>query len=461
VSEFDNQPSKRPAGATANGGRPLISAHCGALRGDLPVPGDKSISHRALILGALAVGETIIDGLLEGEDVLATAHALQALGADLERDSDGRWHVHGVGIGGLTEPDMPLDMGNAGTAARLLMGVVAGHPITAFFTGDASLRSRPMARVIEPLERVGASFVARSGNRLPLAVIGAQSALPIRYTVPVPSAQVKSAALLAGLSAPGETIIIESAPTRDHTERMLRYFGAEIDVQPGNTQHGPTITLRGQPELSGKALTVPGDISSAAFPLVAALMVEGSAVTLRGVGLNPLRVGLLDTIRDMGGDVALVNERMLCGEPVADLIVRAGRLRGVSVPAERAPSMIDEYPALACLAACAEGETKLRGLSELRVKESDRLSAIARGLEAAGVTVHEHEDGLDIQGCGGPPPGGATVQTHMDHRIAMSFLLLGMTSKKPMTIDDSAAIATSFPNFVNLMNGLGAKIEHA
>ena len=458
MSERDQQPSAGPAHADnthgAPVGGPLVSAQCGALTGDLRVPGDKSISHRALILGALAVGETTVEGLLEAEDVLATAKALGALGAEIARGADGRWRVQGVGIGGLTEPEHALDMGNAGTAARLLMGVVAGHPITAFFTGDASLRRRPMARVIEPLERIGATFVARSGLRLPLAVTGAESPLPIRYGVPVPSAQVKSAVLLAGLSAPGETTITESAPTRDHTERMLRHFGADIEV-------GAHITLRGQPELSGRALTVPGDISSAAFPLVGALMVEGSALTLRNVGLNPLRVGLLETIREMGGEIIQANARELCGEPVADLSVRAGRLRGVSVPAERAPSMIDEYPVLACLAACAEGKTRLRGLAELRVKESDRLDAIARGLEAAGVGVVEHEDGLDIQGCAGPPPGGGTVKTHMDHRIAMAFLLLGMTTKKPMTVDDGTAIATSFPEFVSLMNGLGAAIGSA
>lgn len=439
--------------APAPGG-PLVSARCGALSGDVLVPGDKSISHRALILGALAVGETVIEGLLEAEDVMATAGALRALGADVVRDADGPWRVQGVGIGGLSEPETALDMGNAGTAARLLMGVVAGHPITAFFVGDASLSRRPMARVIAPLEKMGATFVARSGNRLPLALIGAESPLPIKYAVPVPSAQVKSAVLLAGLSAPGETTITEAAPTRDHTERMLRYFGAEIAV-------GEAITLRGQPELSAKALSVPGDISSAAFPLCAALMVEGSAVKLKNVGLNPLRTGLLETLREMGGQIAESNAREHCGEPVADLQVRAGALRGVAVPAERAPSMIDEYPVLACLAACAEGETRLRGLAELRVKESDRLDAIARGLEAAGVAVVEHEDGLDIQGCAGAPPGGGRVKTHMDHRIAMSFLLLGMATKKSMSVDDGAAIATSFPEFLSLMNGLGAAIGPA
>ncbi len=421
------------------------------------MPGDKSTSHRALMLGALAVGETVIDGLLEGDDVMRTARALRALGAAVARGDDGVWRVNGVGVGGLAEPAVTLDMGNAGTAARLLMGILATHPFASQFSGDDSLCARPMGRVAEPLERMGARIVARSGCRLPLTVIGSANPVPIAYRVPVPSAQVKSAVLLAALNTPGETTVIEPAPTRDHTERLLRHFGAELRLE-ASADGGRAITLVGQPELAGRAVSVPGDPSSAAFLAVAALVVPGSAVTLRGVGVNPLRSGLFTTLREMGADLEFVDAREEDGEPVADIVARASPLTGVEVPAERVPTMIDEYPILAVAAACAEGETVMRGLAELRLKESDRIAAIVRGLDACGVGVAAGDDELTVTGCGGAPPGGGEVEAQLDHRIAMAFLVLGMAARRPVAVDDTASIATSFPDFVALSNRLGADI---
>ena len=424
-------------------------------------PGDKSISHRALLLGGLAVGETRVEGLLEGEDVLRTAAAMRALGAEVERDGEGSWHIHGRGPGGLVEPAEVLDLGNSGTGARLLMGILAGHDLRAVLTGDASLRDRPMNRVIRPLEAMGARFEAREGGRLPLAVTGSARPLPIRYELPVASAQVKSAILLAGLTAPGETTVIEPAPTRDHSERMLRHFGARVEV--ADEAGGRRVTIAGQPELAGQAVTVPGDPSSAAFLAVAAAVLPGSRLRLENVGMNPLRNGLYRTLAEMGAGLAIENEREAGGEPVADLVVTGGGLTGVEVPAERAPDMIDEYPILAVAAACAQGRTVMRGLGELRVKESDRLAAMARGLAACGVEVEEGPDSLAVAGAAGRPRGGnnAPVVTHLDHRIAMSFLVLGLAAEHPVTIDDGAPIATSFPDFVALMTGLGARIEAA
>ena len=421
------------------------------------MPGDKSISHRALILGALAVGRTRVHNLLEGDDVLRTAAALQALGASVERERAGAWDIHGVGVGGLAEPAEVLDLGNSGTGARLLMGVVATHPFTTFFSGDGSLRRRPMARVIEPLTLTGARFVARDGGRLPLAIVGAAAPMPITYTLPVPSAQVKSAALLAGLNAPGETTVIEPIATRDHTENLLRHFGAAIDVAAIGTG-ARRITLTGQPELTGTDLTVPSDPSSAAFPVVAALIRPGSAITVEGVGVNPLRTGLYQTLAEMGARLTWIDERVAGGERVADIKVDASDLHGVEVPAERAPSMIDEYPVLAVAAAFAKGRTVMHGLGELRVKESDRLTAIAEGLRKCGVAVAVAGDTLTVDGKGSAPKGGAQIATRLDHRIAMAFLVLGGAARKPVRIDDGETMATSFPGFVKLLNRLGARI---
>jgi len=428
------------------------------LTGKIRVPGDKSISHRALMLGALAVGRTEISGLLEGEDVLATAAAVNALGAHANRAGDGRWTVDGVGIGGLTEPQDLIDLGNSGTAARLLLGILATHPLTAFVTGDASLRRRPMGRVVDPLSRFGARFVTREGARLPLAISGASDPIPISYHLPVPSAQVKSAVLLAGLDTPGTTTVIEPQPTRDHTERMLRHFGATVGAEPIEGG-GKRITLEGHPELAAAPIAVPGDPSSAAFPLIAALIVPGSEVTIEGVGINPLRTGLLECLREMGADIALLNERDEGGEPVADLRARAGALRGADIPAERAPRMIDEYPILAVAAACADGRTVMRGLAELRVKESDRLTGIAAGLAKCGVRVAIEGDDLIVEGAGNYPAGGALIETSLDHRMAMAFLVLGLAANDAVRIDDAAPIATSFPDFLPLMNGLGCAIR--
>jgi 3-phosphoshikimate 1-carboxyvinyltransferase len=440
--------------------RMTATAAEGPLSGSVRVPGDKSISHRAVMLGALAVGETTITGLLEGEDVLRTAAAMRALGATVIRHEDGTYMVHGRGIGGLAEPADVLDMGNSGTAARLLAGILAGHPIFAVMTGDASLRRRPMRRVIDPLSALGARFWAREGGRLPLAIQGAAEPMPADYAVPVASAQVKSAVLLAGLAAPGVSRVVEATPTRDHTELMLRGFGATVAVNalPGG---GREILLTGQPELAGRPVTVPADPSSAAFPAVAALLVPGSSITLEGVGMNPLRAGLYETLSEMGADLLIERARDEAGETVADLTVSSSPLRAVDVPASRAASMIDEFPVLAVAASCAAGTTRMRGLAELRVKESDRLSAIATGLAAAGARVSIEGDDLLVHGTGAPPKGGARIETHMDHRIAMSFLVLGQVTEEPVAIDDGGFIDTSFPGFADLMRELGAAIDAA
>jgi len=435
----------------------LISNSAGALSGATVLPGDKSISHRSLLLGALAVGETAVHGLLEGEDVLNTVKAIRKLGAQAKRNEAGVWHIHGVGIGGLREPGSVIDFGNSGTGARLLLGVLAGHPITAFITGDASLCSRPMSRVTDPLSGFGARFVTREGGRLPIAVTGATDPIPITYRLQVASAQVKSAVLLAGLNAPGYTTVIEPEPTRDHTELMLRHFGAELEISEGD-DGASHIRLTGHPELSGRQVVVPGDPSSAAFPAVAAAILPGSDVTLTGVGMNPRRTGLFETLIEMGADIDRRNECIEAGEPVADLRIRGGRLRGVEVPPERAPRMIDEYPILAVAAAIAKGDTVMRGVKELRVKESDRLAAVAQGLSACGVSVEEGDDYLIVHGKGCQAPGGGAVATDLDHRIAMSFLVLGAASEKPVRVDDAGPIDTSFPGFVDLMNRLGASI---
>ena len=426
-----------------------------ALAGHIAVPGDKSISHRALMFAALAVGETTISGLLEGEDVLRTAAAMRALGATVEH-VDGVWRVAGRGVGGLAEPADVLDMGNSGTAARLLAGMLASHDLFAVMTGDASLRGRPMRRVTEPLALCGARFTTRDGGRLPLAVQGAADAMPIHYRLPVASAQVKSAILLAGLNARGQTVVEEPIATRDHSENMLRHFGAEVNVLPDGA--GRVIVLTGQPELRARDVMVPGDPSSAAFPLVAALLVPGSVVTVIGVGLNPLRTGLFATLREMGADLTVANERLEGGEPVGDITARYGALQPVDVPPERAPSMIDEYPVLAVAASFAGGTTRMRGLAELRVKESDRLLATAAMLEAAGARVAVEGDDLLVHG-DGALAGGCTVQTHMDHRLAMSALVLGQATDAPVAVDDAAFIETSFPGFAALMRGLGADIS--
>jgi len=428
------------------------SAPAGGLRGRVTVPGDKSVSHRALMFGALAVGTTEIAGLLEGEDVLRTAAAMRALGATVERLGEGRWRVAGRGVGGLVEPADVLDMGNSGTAARLICGLLAGHPVFAVLTGDASLRGRPMRRVTDPLSACGARFTGRAGGRLPLAVEGAADPMPLDYRLPVPSAQVKSAVLLAGLCARGTTRVEEAEATRDHTENMLRHFGATVRVEAEGSRR--VIHLDGQPELRAAPVSVPADPSSAAFPIVAALLVPGSEVTVREVGLNPLRTGLFDTLREMGADLAVSNARTEGGEPVGDLTARFSALRGVDVPASRAPSMIDEYPILAVAAAFARGTTRLRGLAELRVKESDRLAATVALLAANGVAATVEGDDLILSRDGGPAPGGGLVETHMDHRIAMSALVMGLAAARPVTVDDTAFIDTSFPGFVAMMNGM-------
>jgi 3-phosphoshikimate 1-carboxyvinyltransferase len=430
----------------------------GRLSGTTAVPGDKSISHRALMLAAMAVGESRIGGLLEGADVLATAQALRALGVATAREPDGLWRVRGVGVGGFCEPDGPLDLGNSGTGARLLLGLLAGHPFTAFMTGDASLRARPMARVSEPLAQMGAAFVTRSGGRLPLAVTGSNELMPIRYEQRVASAQVKSAILLAGLHAPGRTTVVEPQASRDHTERLLRHLGATVTAEPLEGG-GRAVSIVGQPELGAAELQVPGCASSAAFPLVAAALVEGSAVRLDGVGVNPLRTGLLETLAAMGAKLRQGEVQEVGGEPATSLELEAGPLEGVDVPAALAPRMIDEYPILAVAAACARGITRLSGLAELRVKESDRLAAIEGGLAACGVRVEAGADSLTIHGCDGPPPGGATIDARHDHRIAMSFLVLGGATRAPVTVEGAETIATSFPDFAGFMNRLGARIE--
>jgi 3-phosphoshikimate 1-carboxyvinyltransferase len=436
---------------------PLTARRGGPLQGRARVPGDKSISHRALILAALAVGESTVAGLLEGEDVIHTAEAMRALGARLERTPEGLWRIHGVGVGGFAQPAGPLYLGNSGTGCRLIIGAVAGCPVTVTFDGDASLRSRPMRRVLDPLEKMGARVIeAAEGGRLPLTLQGALDPLPIEYESPVPSAQLKSAVLLAGLAAPGETTVIEAEATRDHTERLLKHFGARLTSKP-HGEHGRRVTLQGQPELEPANVVVPADPSSAAFPLVAALIVPGSELVLDAVMTNPLRTGLFKTLREMGAKIETLATRDDGGEEVADLRVTASALKGVEVPAERAPSMIDEYPILAVAAAFAEGATRMRGLKELRVKESDRLEATAGMLRVNGVSVEIEGDDLIVHG-NGNVGGGGEVKTHMDHRIAMSALMMGLASQQPVRIDDSAFIATSFPGFVELMRSLGADL---
>jgi 3-phosphoshikimate 1-carboxyvinyltransferase len=439
-----------PIPMTARAGNPL--------KGTANVPGDKSISHRSLILGALSVGETRITGLLEGEDVLDTAEAMRAFGAQVERDG-GTWVVQGVGVGGFREPEDVIDCGNSGTGVRLIMGCMATNPITATFTGDASLRGRPMGRVTDPLSLFGAQAYGRKGGRLPMTIVGAQDPMPVRYELPVPSAQVKSAILLAGLNAPGQTVVVEREATRDHTERMLAGFGAHVQVE--EAPEGRVIILDGEPELRAQAIVVPRDPSSAAFPVCAGIIVPGSEVLVPNIGLNPTRAGLFTTLREMGADLAFENMREEGGEPVADLRARfSGNLRGVEVPPERAASMIDEYPILSVVAAFAEGPTVMRGVRELRVKESDRIDAMAKALRAAGVEVEEGPDWWIVHGRGADGvEGGAVAETRLDHRIAMSCLILGMAAKRGMGVDDGSPIATSFPVFETLMGGLGASLS--
>lgn len=436
---------------------PMTAHRSGALTGVARVPGDKSISHRALILGALSVGETRITGLLEGQDVLDTAKAMRAFGARVERLGEGEWRVNGVGVGGFTEPEGVIDCGNSGTGVRLIMGAMATTPVTATFTGDASLSRRPMGRVTDPLELFGCEITAREGKRLPVTIKGAADPVPVRYRTPVASAQIKSAVLLAGLNAPGQTVVIEAEPTRDHTERMLAGFGATITTE--TTDEGRVITLTGRPELRPQPVAVPRDPSSAAFPVAAALIVPGSEIRVPGVSRNPTRDGLYVTLLEMGADITFENPREEGGEPVADLLVRhSPAMRGVTVPAERAASMIDEFPILSVIAAFAEGTTVMQGVHELRVKESDRIDAMAVGLRANGAKVEDTDDTMTVHGTGGLS-GGATAVSHLDHRIAMSFLVAGLASAQPISVDDGGPIATSFPDFLPLMRGLGARID--
>lgn len=442
---------------TENQPKSLSSSLTGPLTGVVTPPGDKSISHRSIMLGGIAQGQTTVRGLLEGEDVLSTVAAMRAVGAEIRKDGDA-WTIQGVGLENLREPSGLLDVGNSGTSVRLLIGLFGGRPFTSFFTGDASLCKRPMGRVIVPLEQMGARFMSRNGGRLPLAVMGPAELKPITYLLPVASAQVKSAVLLAGLSAHGLTTVIEPVPTRDPTERMLRHFGAQLKIEK-TSDGADAIKLTGRPKLVGREILVPADISSAAFPMVAALLREGSEVTLRNVGINARRAGILTSLQEMGADLTLTNQRDLCGEPVADIVVKGGHLKGITIPADRVPIMVDEYPVLAMAAACAEGTSRFKGLGELRVKESDRLTLVAEGLKACGVNVEVEGDDLIIHGTGKPPQGGAMVKTALDHRMAMSFLVLGMVTVEPVAVDDASVIATSFPAFVEMMNGLGAKIS--
>ncbi|WP_294267220.1 3-phosphoshikimate 1-carboxyvinyltransferase [uncultured Sphingomonas sp.] len=434
--------------------RPLSIAATGPLEGEVTVPGDKSISHRSLMFAGLAIGESRIRGLLEGEDVLATAAAMRAMGASIERRDDGEWRVSGVGVGGLLQPQTALEMGNSGTSTRLLMGLVASHPITATFTGDASLSKRPMGRVIEPLSRMGADFTASPGDRLPLTMRGLCPAVPIEYRLPVASAQVKSAVLLAGLNTPGITRVIETVPTRDHSERMLRGFGAELTVE------GEVVSIRGEAELRARDIDVPGDPSSAGFWMVAASIVPGSNVTIRNVLMNPTRTGLIEALTMMGASIERLNPRDVGGEDVADLRIRHAPLSAIEVPPELAPSMIDEYPVLFVAAAFAKGRTVARGAHELRVKESDRIAAMAAALGLAGVAVEEHEDGLSIEGRDGEPlagTGGDRVASLLDHRIAMAMAVAGMHAARAVAIDDASPIATSYPDFIETAQTLGAQ----
>ncbi len=429
------------------------------LIGHIKIPGDKSISHRALMFGAITIGETMISGLLEGEDVLCTAAAMRAMGATIEQGSDGLWRIFGVGVGGLKSPKLDLDMGHSGTSTRLLMGLVGGHDITATFIGDQSLSKRPMQRVITPLEMMGATFQATDGDKLPLTVKGTQDTLSIEYELPVASAQVKSAILLAGLNARGTTTVIEGKPTRDHTENMLRHFGVDVDVKDlGDGRKA--ISVVGQQELQPCAVDVPADPSSAAFAVAAAILNEGSEVTIGTVCINETRIGFYTTLKEMGADIEFLNNRIECGEPVATIRARGtGALNAIDVPPERVPSMIDEFPILAMVCACAKGTTRMTGLRELRVKESDRLLMVSNGLRACGVSLDMGEDSLTIRGDGHAPSGGASIETALDHRIAMSFLILGSVTQSPITIDDSTPINTSFPDFIKLMNELGCDIR--
>ena len=438
------------------------SSKTGPLSGRILVPGDKSISHRALLLGSLGIGQTTISGLLESEDVRATIRALRTLGIDITKTHDEKWILHGVGTGGLREPDSVLDLGNSGTGVRLLIGLVSSHPMVAFFTGDSSLTRRPMTRIIEPLEFMGAQFISRCHGRLPLVVMGCDHPLPITYRLTVPSAQVKSAIMLAGLSVPGITTVIESVATRDHTERLYHHFGIPITVESDSQKskdHTTTISIVGQSEFMGQTLRIPGDISSASFVIVGSLICPGSNVVIRDVGMNPGRIGLLETLSEMGAELRYHNHRDLCGEPIADIHVLSSDLQGIYVGPERSSRMIDEYPILAIAGACAEGVTTLNGLSELRFKESDRLSSLALGLMSCGVEVIETDDSLTIYGTGKTVLGGSMIRVGMDHRIAMSFLVLGMVSQQPIMVDDVSTIETSFPNFIALMNDLGACID--
>ena len=439
---------------------PISARKSAGLTGSASIPGDKSISHRSIILGALAVGETKVTGLLEGEDVLDTAKAAEAFGAQVTRTGEGQWSIHGVGTGGFLEPNDVINYGNSGTGVRLMMGAMATSPISATFTGDASLRSRPMGRITDPLALFGAAAYGRAGGRLPLTVVGAKTPVNVSYRSPVPSAQVKSAVLLAALNARGESVLEETDPTRDHTERMLKAFGATIETDVSNSLR--TIRLMGEPELKPQTIAVPRDPSSAAFPVVAGLITEGSEILIPQIGQNPTRNGLFQTLVEMGADLTLENQRIEGGEPVADIRVRFSSLTGIEVPPERAATMIDEYPILSVAAANATGKTVMRGVKELRVKECDRIDAMARGLEANGVRIEEDEDTLIVHGMGsGGVPGGATVDTRLDHRIAMSFLIAGLASQKPVTLDDARPILTSFPNFLPLMRDLGADFQDA
>lgn len=440
---------------------PMTSRANGPLTGTANVPGDKSISHRSLILGALCVGRTDVTGLLEGQDVLDTAKAMRAFGAEVTQHAPGHWTIDGVGVGGFAEPDQVIDCGNSGTGVRLIMGCMATSPISATFTGDASLNKRPMARVTDPLALFGAQAVGRSQGRLPMTIVGAANPVPVRYATPVPSAQVKSAVLLAGLNAPGDTVVIEREATRDHSERMLAGFGAQITTE--DTAEGHVITLTGQPELQAQSIVVPRDPSSAAFPVCAALITPGSDVLVPNIGLNPTRAGLYTTLREMGADLVYENLREEGGEPVADLRARfSPDLKGIEVDPARAASMIDEYPVLSVVASFAEGKTYMPGVKELRVKESDRIDAMAKGLRLNGVDVDEGEDWWTVHGLGhGNVPGGATVVTELDHRIAMSFMVMGFASNAPVSLDDGQPIATSFPIFESLMAALGAQIDRS
>jgi len=458
-------PASEPVSETVDGAPvAAVSQRARALKGETTVPGDKSISHRALILGTLATGETTIDGLLTGEDVLRTAAAMSALGAEIHGsegpDNASHWKVRGRGIGGLSAPSDVIDLGNSGTGARLIAGVLSAYPFTSIITGDASLRKRPMARVTDPLSRTGAKFAGAAGGKLPMTITGTPLPVPLNYDSPVASAQVKSAVLLAGLHAPGETVVSEPATSRDHTERMFKYFGVDVDAGPASSDNGARYKVRitGQPELTGRHINVPGDPSSAAFVIVAALILPGSEITLRNVGLNPLRTGLFTTLEEMGANITYTNRRDEAGEPVADITAKASNLKSIAVPADRAPSMIDEYPILAVAAACAHGETRMDGLAELRVKESDRLTVMEKSLNACGVDARVEGDTLIVRG-GIKAKGPVTIPVNLDHRIAMSFLVLGMAADHPVAIDDSSAMDTSYPGFIAAMNRLGAWIE--